>query len=281
MNNINWGLLKYALMTVRKGSASGAAIELGVTHATIIRGLKRLEHETGTKLFNKSPSGYTPTEQGSQLIELADAIEAQIFHWLQTIESNAPTISGELRVATTEIIANGILCPRLSHFYSVYPNIQLDIKTSYEFCNLTRYEADVALRSTNEPPEHLVGRHISNITWAVYESRAHPQQESNWVGFIDDSLPPAKWLKTLYPDARIRYKASSILNQIEATKAGVGKALLPCFLADQESELTKLEALSNEYSTQLWLLYNSESRQNKKVRAFVEWINSQFTSDYI
>ncbi|MCG8316386.1 MAG: LysR family transcriptional regulator [Pseudomonadales bacterium] len=281
MNDISWSLLRYALMTVRKGSASGAAAELGVTHATILRGLKRLEKETGVKLFNKSHSGYSPTEQGHQLIELADNIESQIFHWLQNIESEEPTMSGELRVATTEILANGLVCPLLPKFYEKYPNIRLDIKTSYEFCNLTRYEADIALRSTNEPPEHLVGRHLSNITWAVYQSVTLSTTLDHWVGFIDDSLPPAKWLKSLYPDAQIRYKASSILNQIEATKAGVGKALLPCFLADQEPLLKQLEKLDQKYCTQLWLLYNPESRHNKKVRAFVEWIRERIQQEYI
>lgn len=281
MHDINWGLLRYALMTVRKGSASGAAEALGVTHATILRGLKRLEQETGTKLFNKSPSGYTPTEQGRQLIELADEIESRIYRWRLSVENSRPQVSGILRLATTEIIADGILCPRLPDFYNCYPELQLDINTSYEFCNLTRYETDVALRATESPPEHLIGRQICKISWAIYQSRDPLKKNDHWVGFADSSLPPAKWLPAFYPDAHIRYKATSVHNLLGAAKFGVGKALLPCFLADNEPSLEKLEQLPLQYSTQLWLLFHQESRDDPKLRVFVEWIKSQLDCELI
>ncbi|MDX1452334.1 MAG: LysR family transcriptional regulator [Oleiphilaceae bacterium] len=280
MHDINWGLLRLALMTHRKGSASKAADALGVTHATIIRGIKRLEEETGTKLFHKSPSGYSPTDHGLSLIDMAAQIEEKIYDWRLSVENTRPQVSGRLRLATTEIIANGVLCPRLPDFYAKYPNIQLDISSSYEFCNLTRYEADIAIRSTTSPPEHLVGRKICDITWGIYQASAVQTDDEYWVA-CDTSFPHAKWFASLYPNARVRYQASSVQNQMEATKQGFGKSMLPCFLADNESGLSKIEALREEFHTELWLLYNKDSRNNPRVRAFVEWVKLHFNQTSI
>lgn len=281
MNNINWNLLRFALMTYRKGSASGAAESLSVTHATVIRGLKRLEEETGVKLFNKSPSGYSATEAGLQLIQMADEVETKIYQWNIDNESAKPELSGKLRLATTEIIANAILCPKLKDFYSLYPNLQLDISSSYDFCNLTRYEFDLAIRSTTSPPEHLIGRQIATISWAIYQSHNISETSNYWVGCSDTNLPPAKWLSQLHPNAKTRYLASSLQNQLEATRAGLGKALLPCFLADKETSLKKLETLEEKHHTQLWLLYNKESKNNPRVKAFVAWVNQHFDGQKI
>ena len=281
MNNINWGLLRYALITSREGSASRAAMKLGVTHATIIRGLKKLEDSTGTKLFNKSPSGYTPTEHGFKLIQYSNEIELLMNTWLEEVERTSELTSGILRISTTEGIANGFLCPKLASFYKCYPDIQLNVNTSYEFCNLTRYEADVALRSTNSPPEHLIGKRISKVTWAIYKSKIEGSSENHWIDSIDKSILPARWLQELFPDAKVRYKATSITNHIEATKSGLGKAILPCFIADQDSKLEKVDSLPDEYCTHLWLLYNKELKNNPKVKAFVKWIYEQIDNEYI
>ena len=281
MNDMNWNLLRFALMTYRKGSASGAAESLAVTHATVIRGLKRLEQETGVKLFNKSHSGYTATEAGLQLIQMADEVESKIYDWNLDIESSKPELSGKLRVATTEIIAYAVLCPKLNDFYRLYPKIQLDISSSYDFCNLTRYELDLAIRSTMAPPEHLIGRKIATISWAIYQAHEINETSDYWVGCIDSTLPPAKWLIEIPPKAKSRYQASSLQTQLEATKVVLGKAVLPCFLADKEPSLNKLETLEEKHHTQLWLLYNKESRDNPRVKAFVSWINQHFDGSKI
>ena len=283
MHNINWGLLSYALITSREGSASRAATEMGVTHATIIRGLKKLEENTATKLFNKSPSGYTPTEQGNRLIQVANEIDSLINTWLQEVEETSHSISGALRLSTTDLIANGYLCPNLPNFYKSYPDIELEITTSYDFCSLTRYEADVAIRSTESPPEHLIGRHLTKVSWGIYQSSSQNMKagETNWIGAIDKSTMPARWLLELHPNARIIYKAHSITNHIEAAKFGLGKVLLPCFAADNEPLLVKVDQLPNKYSTNLWLLYNKELKSNPKVKAFVHWIYEQLKHGYI
>lgn len=279
MDNMNWSLLRYALFTYRKGSASGAAESLNVTHATVIRGLKRLEEETDTKLFSKSPTGYMPTESGRLLINTAEKIEAEIYQWKRNIEKDQKHPKGLLRITTTEAIMNCIICPILEDFYKKYPEVNLEFSTSYGFDNITNHEFDIALRSTSSPSEHLIGRKVKDIQWGVYQSNTGNPDSNDWIGYSDNSLPPAQWMSDLYPNSNIRYRASSILSQLAATKAGLGKSIIPAFVAEHADNLTTLQKLPNDYKTQLWALYHIESRNCIKVTAFVKWLYSLLLED--
>ena len=270
MNNLNWGLIRYALFTYRKGSASGAAEALNVTHATVIRGLKKLESESNTKLFNKSPSGYTPTDNGKLLIATGEKMEAEIYQWKRNIENENKHPRGLLKITTIETIMNSLICPHLSSFNQQYPDIKLEFSTSYEFRNITNYAFDVAIRSTSTPPEHLIGRKVKIVRWGVYHNSETEPNE--WIGFNNRSAPASQWMTKLFPEAKIKCSASSILSQLEAVKYGAGKALLPCFVADNHAGIKKSQSLPDDFTTEIWLLHHKESRDCPKIQAFIGWL---------
>lgn len=272
MHNLNWGLIRYALFTYRKGSASGAAEALNVTHATVIRGLKKLENESKTKLFNKSPSGYTPTDNGKLLIAAGEKMEAEIYQWKRNIERENKHPSGLLQITTTEAIMSSLISPFLRSFIHQYPDIKLEFSTSYAFNNITNHAFDIAIRSTSTPPEHLIGRQVKKVQWGVYHSASIQSNNDDWVGFNSSSAPVSQWIGQLFPEAVIKCSTSSILSQLEAVKGGVGKAILPCFLADKHPGIEKLQSLPEGFTTDIWLLYHSESRDCPKIQAFMSWL---------
>lgn len=279
MRHLNWGLLRYALYTSRKGTVSRAAEALYTTHATVIRNLKKLEDDTGTQLFIKSKSGYFPTDNGKLLVELAERIEDQIFHWERGVERGQAEPSGVLKVTTTQEIFKELVSPLLPEFCEQYPRINIEFNTSYEFSN-TR-EFDVALRSTYSPPEHLVGRQLKNLHWAVYQHATLDPEKTNWIGFSNPGIPPAKWMQRLYPDVtqqEVVAKSSSLSDNVELTRSGLGRSLLPHFLADGVEELVLVEELPEFCTTKLWLIYHQESRGCAKVQTFVAWITNNLLS---
>ncbi len=277
MRILNWSLLRHALFTCRYGSASGAAQALNVTHATVIRSLRKLEEETETQLFIKSPTGYSPTENGKNLIEMAENIETQIYHWKSNVEKGSREPKGSLRITTTEAIMNHLLCPILPFFYEEFPYVDLNLSTSYNFDNITNHDFDIAIRSTSSPPDHLVGRKIMQISWGAFQKHGANPQSDTWIGFNNNQFQPSQWMKKLYPEANIVLTTSSILSHFSAAKSGIGKALLPLFLTENETSLNMLQQLPSDQSTQLWCLYHRESRNTPKVRAFANWIYSQFS----
>ena len=61
--------------------------------------------------------------------------------------------------------------PLLAAFRERFPAITLDIVVAEESLNLSRRDADVAIRASNNPPPNLIGRRLSGIAWAIYGRR--------------------------------------------------------------------------------------------------------------
>jgi DNA-binding transcriptional LysR family regulator len=190
--------------------------------------------------------------------------------------------SGELRLTTNDTLLVHLLPDILAGFRRAYPEITLDVVVSNRSLNLYKRDADVALRATHRPIETLVGRRIAGIGWAIYgpasladgkldidlATRSH-----DWVGFGDNlaSIKPAKWLKQRVDSQRIAYKANTVLGLAEAVAAGIGLALLPCFIAAVTPGIARLSAPDAELESGLWLLTHADLRHTARVRAFMDF----------
>jgi DNA-binding transcriptional LysR family regulator len=150
--------------------------------------------------------------------------------------------SGELRITTNDTLLVHLLSEVLAAFRRAYPEITLDVVVANHPLNLSKRDADVALRATDRPIETLVGRRLAGIGWAIYAPASLVDgkrdadlatRDHNWVGFGDNlaSIKPAKWLKQHVDPQRIVYKVNTVLGLAEAVAAGIGVALLPCFIA--------------------------------------------------
>ena len=114
--------------------------------------------------------------------------------------------------------------------------------------NLSRRDADVAIRATTTPPDTLVGRKVARIAWAPYAARrlagmhdpASLLETGAWVGFGDAmaGLAGAARLRTLPPE-RIATRFDSVSGMRAAVMAGLGIGLLPCFAGDGEAGLMR------------------------------------------
>lgn len=144
--------------------------------------------------------------------------------------------------------------------------------TGNALTSLTRREADIAVRATNTPPLHLVGKHIGPIRMALYGSNRieHDQQVEAAVDWIvpDDGLPEHPsviWRKRHHPKAVLRYRVNSILTVMELVAAGMGVGVLPLFLTQQRRDLIALTDTLDECQTELWLLTHPESKRLLRV----------------
>src|SRR5262249_36547043 len=147
---------------------------------------------------------------------------------------------GELRITTNDTLAVHLLPRVLAAFRRTFPEITLDVLVANQPLNLSKRDADIAIRVTERPPEALIGRRVAGIGWAIFgpatlagktfdplaDARRH-----DWVGFADElaGLKQAKWLRDHAGEERIVYRASTLLGLAEAAAAEIGLALLPCF----------------------------------------------------
>ena len=127
----------------------------------------------------------------------------------------------------------------------------LDVVVSNQALNLSKRDADVAVRATDRPPDALIGRRAANISWAVFAaSKSAPKsfdpvkdgRDLDWIGFGDNlaNLKAAKWLKEHAAPERIVYRINTVLGLAEAAAAGIGVGLMPCFIGSVKPGLTRL-----------------------------------------
>jgi len=219
------------------------------------------------------------------MVRLAERMGEDIVTFERQVTGHDLRPSGELRVTTNDTALIYLMTQVFADFRRAYPEISLDVVVSNQALNLSKRDADVAIRATDRPPETLIGRRAASIAWAVFAASAkapksfdpaNDGRDVDWIGFGDNlaHLKAAKWLKEHAAPGRIVYRINTVLGLAEATAAGVGFALLPCFIGSSMAGLTRLAA-PVDVGDGLWLLTHSDLRQTARVRAFMDFAGNE------
>ncbi len=286
MPEFAWDDLRYVLAVANAGSLAGAARSLGVNHTTVLRRVGAFEKRLGLRLFERLPSGYVLTAGGEELAAASRAIDDTVTELERKLAGQDLRLSGIVRVTTTDTLMGSVLPGILAEFRATHPGIQLEVALSNVMFNLSKRDADVAIRPANDPPETLVGRRIAKIAFAVYASphylAKHRKSDGlaahDWVG-PDDSLSDtsvARWMRSELPESKITLRADSFLGLRQAAQAGLGLAPLPCYLGDTSPDLVCVHRPIPAMETALWILTHEDLRRTARVRAFTEFAAGAF-----
>ncbi|MEX5541842.1 LysR family transcriptional regulator [Pseudomonas poae] len=274
---IDYTDLSLILALVRGGSLARAAALLRVDVSTVFPAVRRLEAALGQTLFEKSRAGYLPTSLASHLAQQAECAEQALEAARIGVEQGGEVISGTVRLTCTDSVLQSLLLPALAQFMPAYPALTLELSTSNDFANLSRRDADIALRLTRTPPQHLVGRNLGSVAYRVCASvdyaRRHAGRalaELDWIA-PDDFLPDhptVVWRREHLPGVRLSYRCNSMLSVTELVRAGLGVAALPDFLLD--AHLQPLGPALAGHDTALWLLTRPDCRALRSVVTLFE-----------
>lgn len=187
--------LALVLALVRGGSLARAAELLRVDVSTVFRAIRRLEKNLGKALFDKSRSGYLANQTACRLAQQAELAEQALEAARIGLELEREVLSGTVRLTCSDAVLHGLLLPALARFMPGYPALQLELATSNDFANLSRRDADIALRMTRTPPEHLVGRNLGEVRYVLCASERYLEGRDatepamlHWIA-PDDFLP--------------------------------------------------------------------------------------------
>lgn len=270
--------LTLVLALERGRSLAKAAELLKVDVSTVFRSIRRLESALGTALFVKSRKGYLPTDTAQALAEQAERAEQALEAARIALTCGEQVVSGTVRLTCTEAVLHSLLLPALADFMPNYPALSLELSTSNTFANLSRRDADIALRLTNTPPEHLVGRCLGSTSYVVCgrpewrERLTEAPTAVPWIA-LDDSMhdhPTAIWRTRHYPDLMPRYQCSGMSTLAQLASQGLGVTALADYMV---RDLPGVEALSDPLpgcDTQLWLLTRPDCRALRSVQALFE-----------
>ncbi len=281
---MEWDDLKYLLAVARTGSLTGAAQALKSSPATVGRRVTALEKRLGARMFDHSQNGYALTEGGEAIRLKAEEVEEAVLSLEREAFGRDLRASGKVRIATAEDIASFIVAPKLCLFRQRQPAITLELVSSWDVANLTRREADIALRTARPTEGDYVMRKIGIWNCALYVSKsfakAHglaPDSDGlSGVGLItwteEHRFQGGDWLEKKLPHAPVVFAANSRHVQYAACKAGLGAAILPCVAADNDPELTKLLSAERVRSVPLWLVAHRDLLRTARVRAAMDFL---------
>ena len=278
--------MKVLLALSRKGSARAAAKELHVSNSTVTRRLDEMERNLNTHLFDRTPDGYKMTASAEQLLPTAEHVEEIIMAAERKISGGDQQLDGNIRLTLPDVQAMGFLVERLASFAEQYPGIELELLPSTDALDLSRREADIAIRvmpANVTPPEHLIGRKVALITASTYVHRdllnpEHPEDVSHlsWIG-RSPLGQGEKWLAdTNYPDLPVRHSIGSLNLQIEALHCKMGMVLMPCFSVFSQDEIVRIPGATTYHHSDMWVLTHKDLRLSARLRVLRELIAEEF-----
>jgi DNA-binding transcriptional LysR family regulator len=285
--SLAWDDFRLIKAIADKRALPAAATALGLNHSTVFRRLGQIEEAIGVKLFERHRSGYVATPAGEEMVLLAERVDSDINAFALRLAGQEIKPAGELRVTTNDTLLVDLLTPLFAGFLGQCPDIRLDLLLSNQALNLSKRDADVAIRATDNPPETLVGRRAGRIAWALYgrmsefpdtaELEIETLWSRNWVSLSEqfNTLKAVRYLSQHVAPERVVYRVNTVLGLAEAVEAGIGLGFLPCFIADTRPGLTRLAPPDPDFAADLWLLTHPDLRHSPRVRLFLDYIAAE------
>lgn len=276
--------LEIILALHRGRTLARAAERLQVDASTVFRAIRRIEKDIGELLFDRGRHGYAATTLGRALAAHAERIEQQLEEARETAFNQDAEPSGLLRITLTETLFHTVLLPVLPRFSAAYPRIALELVTSNALANLGQREADIAIRVTNAPPEHLVGIRLGTMRSALWAGRdflaAQPADrqvaEMDWIA-LDDSLaehPSQLWRRTALPAVTPRYKVGNLLAVAGAVVNGLGVGVVPLAVMRGHPHAEMIGAPLPELDIGLWVLAHPDTRYLGRMKAMFDFLRT-------
>src|SRR5215207_9704264 len=196
---------------------------------------------------------------------LAARIDDEVAGFARKLAGQAISPAGELRVTTNDTLLVHLLTPLFAAFCARCPDVRLDVVLSNQALNLSKRDADVAIRATDNPPETPGGVDLVSL------------YERPWIALGDHfgGVKAARFVRERVAPEKIVYKVNTVLGLAEAVEAGIGIGPLPCFIADPHPALVRLSPPNPDFSTGLWLLTHPDLRQSARVRVFLDFVAAE------
>lgn len=287
--SISWDGLRVFLAVARSGSARQSADDLGASHSTISRQIARLELQLNARLFDRTVSGFQLTADGEELVAHATAAEEAVLGAQRQLAGKEGLLRGAIEITTSDVVACHLIMEDLTAFSELYPEITLSLHVTEDLIDLRRREADVAIRILPidvTPPENLIGRRLARAASCYYgtpdylqkHDLSRPDTNARWIGW-DDYEPFPQWVRNSpYPHIQVHGRLNGPMLQVKAAEAGMGIAVLPCFLGEQSQSLVRLPGAEPYYRFDIWLLSHPDLRDTARLRTFRQHIAEAFAT---
>jgi DNA-binding transcriptional LysR family regulator len=287
---LDWDKLRIFHAAAKAGSFTHAGESLGLSQSAVSRQVSALETELRAPLFHRHARGLILTEQGDVLYRTVQEVMTKLDAVQTRLSDNREKPHGELRITTTLGIGTNWLTPRLGEFLELYPDVTVKLILSDEELDLGMREADVALRLREPSQPDLVRRRLFTVHYHLYASldyvKQHGQprtlEELDQHRILSYGVTGASFLHSMNSlltagrDSKSPRVSAMSVNNITALHkgvcAGVGIAVLPDYLIEEDSPLLRLLPQSQMPEYDCFLVYPEEMRSVARIQVFRDFL---------
>jgi DNA-binding transcriptional LysR family regulator len=290
---MDWDKLKVFHAAAEAGSFTHAGEQLGLSQSAVSRQVSALEQELAVSLFHRHARGLILTEQGEMLYRTAHEVFMKLEAARAKLTDSREKPNGDLRVTTTPGIGVHWLTPRLGEFIDLYPDIKLTLLTTDEELDLAMREADVAIRLRQPTQPDLIQRKLFSVHFHAFASpeylkrfgTPHALQELDHhrIVLLGGATVPTYlenrlWLTEVGRDGKggraPTLTINTILGVMRACQRGIGIALLPDYLVEQNGGLVQLFGESDAPAVDAYFVYPEELKSVARVQVFRDFLVS-------
>lgn len=289
---MNWDDARFFLAVARCGTLRKAANQLQVDQATVGRRLTALENSLGSKLFIRTPKSFSLSPLGESMLTDMMKMENAVQAIARKAAGGDESLCGNVRIATTDTLAEAFVIPALQDLRQRYPAITVTLLTALNITDIAYHSADLAIRGARPDNDELIIKRLATIEMGLYASphyltrRGMPVKGEQLRGhdllMFPRELVPRHWSnfggETLYePNAVLQCNSQLLLRS--ATRSGLGIGLLLSCLADHDPELVRLFPESKDW-VDIWLVLHPDLQRAARVRAVVQALETSFSAHY-
>ena len=290
---MDWDKLKVFHAAAEAGSFTHAGEQLGLSQSAVSRQVSALEQELAVSLFHRHARGLILTEQGEMLYRTAHEVFMKLEAARAKLTDSREKPNGELKVTTTPGIGVHWLTPRLGEFIDLYPEIRVTLLTTDEELDLAMREADVAIRLRQPTQPDLIQRKLFSVHFHAFASpeylkrfgtpHALHELDNHRIVLLGGATVPTYlanrlWLTEVERDGKAArtpiLTINTILGVMRACQRGIGVALLPDYLVEQNGGLVQLFGETDAPAVDAYFVYPEELKSVARVQVFRDFLVS-------
>ncbi len=289
MTHMDWNAIKVFVAVCETGSLVRASQRIGLSHATVFRHLSALEEQVGTRLFDRVKGRYVLTDAGAEMRDISGGIVSSFEEIDRRVAGRDESAGGTVRLTAPRSFSDTVLPRYLAVFAETHPNIRIELLVSNQELNMSDRSADVALRVAQSPPDHLWGRRVLAINWAIYAAPSYLDAHGPLNGAEDlsrHSLVAPAGMLARHPAFRPILTENQPLTAVRCddlttiaslAAQGHGTALLPDDM--RRPDLVRCFTYPPAPQNCLWALTHPDLRNLRRVSLLMGFLSNAFRQD--
>ena len=290
MSDPTWDLYQSLHAVLQSGSLSAASRSRGLTQPTIGRHIEALEQQLGAPLFLRSPRGLTPTDLAHSLKAHLEEMHAAAAAAARDASGAADSEKGSVRIAASLIVGVEVLPQILAGFMEQHPEIAIELVLSNKIEDLSRRDADIAVRMARPTQGALVARKVGMLGVGFYATQAYLDRrgvpasledlENHTIIGFDRERPPLEALAGIdFPRPITRdifaFRTDDDAAQVSAIRAGMGIGGVQHQIARRDG---LVPVLANAFSFQMecWIAMHENLKGSRRMRLMFDHLATEF-----